>query len=243
MARDYAQNMFTNDLVNILNQPQNRYMIIDYAAQLFNRHHNWGLTNPTNSIQLSTYTVNANAYSSKLKGGYPTTELRGTYISFQGFLDTFYQNADPLVGFTYDSTDYNFVSDITGLYTQPLAYPTNMVATDGTLIAAAVPDGLAWETAWNNLLRPYQNQLGVSFKGRYKNILIAPPTGWPHLKLTPIPVLIGGTLTENIFRIGPDILEPSLIKDAASTADRASRGYWIALTGPTPRKSGRRSRF
>jgi hypothetical protein len=116
--RDYANARFLADFKNILAQPMNSYMIVDYAAQLFLQSYRWSLVVWAGANKFSTYTVNENSTSDKFPG-YAMTGVADTYNKFQGFMDTFYQYANPLSPFAFNSDNYNFVSDQTGLYTRP----------------------------------------------------------------------------------------------------------------------------
>lgn len=232
-ARDYANAMFLADFGQLLNTPRNRFLIIDFTVNMFNKLLRWAQP-PVLPRQFSLNTINVNDRYQKFTS-FAMRGIPGTYIKFQGLMDVVYTYANPLLGYDFNSVNYNYVSDQAGLYTLYFGapvYPANIIATDGTNLGAfAGSTDQEWETAWNTILRPYENSIHAQYKGRYNNELTFPSGDWPYIR---------HTATPGLFRLSPDQPNVSLIFTLESTGEKnravapAPRGPFISPARMTP---------
>ena len=225
--RNYANNMFLADFVQLLAKPRNRFQIIDLCSQLFDKLQRWAQPSIPPRQRFSLHTINANHRADKIPS-YPMKGLPGTYVKFQGLLDTVFGNSNPLKDFTPATDDYNFVADSCGLHTGPVfPFTGDLEASDASVIASFIAGTEQdYETAWNTLLIPAENALGFSYKGLYKDTLTFPAGQFPYIRAT-------GQLNDagdSIFRLSPDQPDTNLITTDSSTGDR--RKVSPSATGP-----------
>ena len=117
-----------------------------------------------------------------------------------------------------------------------------MVATDGTIVAAAAGSTQAWETAWNTILRPYENSIGAVYTGRHNQNLRFSSGAWPYIRQTPFFVLVNpGPSKLELFRLSPGEPNVTLINTIQSTGENnrdkmiAPRGAFLKMRkGPDP---------
>lgn len=101
---------------------------------------------------------------------------------------------------------------------------STMTATDGVVVATGITTDELWETAWNTLLRPYQNSISGQFVGSYDDTLRFPSNAWPYIR---------HTATASLFRLSPGQPDVTLITTPFSTGEnnrlphKAPRGPFI----------------